>query len=267
MKTIRYFSLILMIAMLLLGIAVATGETVTFDPATVTIARGGSTGITISMNEAPSGLAGYEMVIRLSNPGIAKISDVAYPPWAVLFNTTRNSDGSVRISGVDLSRQVNAGMTGIPLATITVTGVSGGTSSIMMEAVSLDADGGAMITPDLAIGQIYVPGGSVVPSGGGGGGDSSSYQPTQTQASSTPIPSPTVTLVQPTGTASPVFTTDTPQPTATFTSEPRQAEVSATLEMPETGGGIPWTWAIGGVIVLAALFIGAFIAWRREEEQ
>jgi hypothetical protein len=258
---------ILLVACTLLLFVPGGAASIAMNPSSVTIQKGGTAEINLVLDEAVSGLAGYDMVIRFSNPSVAEISEVTYPSWAALYNTTRNADGSIRISGVDLSRQVSPGMTDVPLATLKIRALSGGSSSISLESVNMDADGGAMIAPDLATGQIYVPGGSVAPSGGGGGGESSSYQPTQTLALSTPTSSPIVTLAQPTGIASPALTSDTPQPTVTFTSEPSQAATSATLDTPEEGGGIPWTWVLGGIIVLAALFIAAFVAWKREQEQ
>jgi hypothetical protein len=234
-------------------------------PSAVTVQKGATTEINLVLDDAPSGLAGYDLVIRFSNPSVAEIAEVSFPSWAALNNMTRKADGSVRISGVDLSRQVSPGMTNVPLATLIVRAVSGGTSSVSIESVNMDADGGAMITPDHATGQIYVPGGSVAPSGGGGGGGDS-YLVTPTPTSIIASPPATVTLVQSTSQPSPVFTEPTAEPSVTSTQGAPQVEAVVTLQVPEEGGGIPWMWFLGGIIVLSALFLVGFIAWKKEQE-
>ena len=105
----------------------AGAASIQMTPSSVTVQKSATAEISLVLDDAPSGLAGYDLVIRLSNPGIAEITEITYPSWASLFNTTRNADGSVRISGVDISRQVSPGATAVPLATlkIRVTGLKG----------------------------------------------------------------------------------------------------------------------------------------------
>jgi hypothetical protein len=55
-------------------------------------------------------------------------------------------------------------------------------------------------------------------------------------------------------------------PLTTATMAPEQVRSSVTMETPENIGGIPWGWILGGVIVIGALFVVAFIAWRKEQE-
>jgi hypothetical protein len=48
---------------------------------------------------------------------------------------------------------------------------------------------------------------------------------------------------------------------------PGQVEPEVTENNPELVGGIPWLWVLGGVIVIGALIVVAFFAWRKENEQ
>jgi hypothetical protein len=251
------------IACTVLALFPAGAASIEMVPSTITVQKSATAEISLVLDNAPSGLAGYDLVIRFSNPGIVEITEITYPSWAALFNTTRNADGSVRISGVDISRQVNPGMTDILLATLKIRGISGGSSSMSLESVNMDADGGTIITPALPTGQIIVPGTATGGGGGGGGGTVSSVTQSQTSPTSTPLP--TATNIQPTPTQSPVFNGGTAQPTTTPTHEPLQTGASATPELPEDG--IPWMWVLGGIIGLGILIIVAFIAWRKEREQ
>jgi hypothetical protein len=253
------------IACTVLALFPAGAASIQMTPSSVTVQKSATAEISLVLDDAPSGLAGYDLVIRLSNPGIAEITEITYPSWASLFNTTRNADGSVRISGVDISRQVSPGATAVPLATLKIRGIYGGSSSIALVSVNMDADGGDLITPVLPTGQIIVPGGSGSSSGGGGGGGGTVYQVTSSPTSSTPTPSPTATQIQPTPTLSPGFTEDTAYPSMTPTNEPVQPGGYSATGLPEAG--IPWTWILGGIIVLGAMIFGAFIAWRREGEE
>jgi hypothetical protein len=260
-QTAHLLTIFIACTMLLLFPAAATS--IQMVPSTVTVQKSATAEISLVLDDAPSGLAGYDLVVRFSNPGIAEISGITYPSWAALNNTTRKADGSVRISGVDLSRQVSPGATSISLANLTIRGISGGTSSISIDSVNMDADGGAIITPSLPTGQIVVSGGSVVPSGGGGGGGGD-YVSLVTQS---PTISPTATIVQSTPTQPSVFNENNSQPAITQTNVPTQVGVSTTTGLPEENVGIPWIWVLGGIIVLIALILGAFMAWRREQKE
>ncbi|NTW92684.1 MAG: hypothetical protein HGA40_04505, partial [Methanoregulaceae archaeon] len=187
-----------------------------------------------------------------------------YPSWAVLNNTTLKADRSVRISGVDLSRQVNQGMTAVPLATLKVRGISDGSSSISLESVHMDAEGGAALYPVLSAGHIIVPGNATQSGEHGDGGSSVSYV-TQPQTSATP---PVSSLV--------ISRTSVPTPPGQetvqipLTTTPLVPDQTLTLTIPGVpqGSGIPlWIWVLGGIIVLGALAVVAFIAWQREQEE
>ncbi|OPX67283.1 MAG: hypothetical protein A4E37_01551 [Methanoregulaceae archaeon PtaB.Bin056] len=248
----------------------AYAASIQIDPASITVQQGKTATVSLTLNDVSSGLAGYDLVIRFTNPVVAEVSEVVYPSWAVMNDTTRKADGSVRLSGIDISRQVEPGTMQIPLATMSIKGISGGSSSFIIESIYMDADGGAVITPTLSTGTITVPGtsgSSSGGSGGGGGGGSSSYV-AQSHTSATPSPSPTTTRPESTPTQTPLPDKGTSVPLTTQATEQPQTEALATTEIPDWNGGIPFSWIVGGSVVVGALIIGATVAlnWDRNHE-
>lgn len=231
---------------------------------------GATTTVHLALDDALSGLAGYDLVVRFSNPIVAEISEVIYPSWAVINNTTRKADGSVRISGIDISRQVEPGTTDIPLATLKIRGISGGLSSIIIESVYMDADGGAVITPTLPTGTITVPGTSGSSSGvSGGGGGGTSSQATQSPTSSTTSPISTSTQIATTVIQSPAPTIDNSRtlPPVTPSQESTQAGSTVTSGSLEKTEAFPWVWIVGGGVIVIAMILGGYIAMKKERKQ
>jgi len=131
--------------------------TIILSPSSPHVAEGTTCDFQIFVSSLPEGLAGYDLVVSLSNPSIAEITGVQYPGWAVLNDTTPlPPTDSLRLSGVDLDKSVQAGAVNVLLATITVRADSMGTSAIAISNVNMDADGGSIITPDISSGQVVV---------------------------------------------------------------------------------------------------------------
>jgi PKD repeat protein len=99
----------------------------------------------IVLNSAPVGLAGYGMKVTLTNPGIAEITGVTYPPWVQLAQTPALPSQSVSIGGVDLLQQVPDGATDTVLATIAVKGDTAGVTPITPAVTHIDPDHGYIL--------------------------------------------------------------------------------------------------------------------------
>ncbi len=236
------------------------------DPSSIIIQQGMTATVSLTLNDLSSGLAGYDLVVRFSNPVVAEISEVAYPSWAVTNDTKRKADGSIRISGVDLSRQVEPGTTVVPLATLKIKGISGGASSVIIESVYMDADGGSIISPTIPTGTITIEGTSGSSSGGGGGGGGSSSYIIQSHTSVTPSPSPTITQQESTSTQTPLAEKVTSVPSITQPTGQPQTEATTTTGMPYGYGDIPFSWIVGGIVLMGALIVGIFIAMKRDRD-
>lgn len=162
--------------------------------------------IPVTLDSGEKGLAGYKMSLVLSTPGIARITAVSMPEWAAL----KNVDGtlpaeSVTLTAVDLMDSVKVGAAAVPLATISVEGVTSGTSDLSITFKEITDDDGNPIEFTLVPASITV-------------GGSAQNQTTVVTPTSTPTLSP-VTPDQP-GPTVPLTTVPTAGPTGAPTQAP-----------------------------------------------
>jgi hypothetical protein len=284
--------ILMVISTAVLSLNCSAADNITFDPATVTVSQGDTQTITLILDEAPQGLAGYLFSVMVTNPGTTRIMDVSYPSWAGLSNTTGVPGESITMSAVDLNRQVQAGATGIILGTITVQGGTAGTSTISISNIQMDADGGNFINavpyPGTVIVSItgipvtWTPAQTTAPvtatttaptstgptssgsgESGGGGGSSGEVVTSGTSSAGEPSGSapatPIATTVQTPGTTE-VQTPFTPIPTSVPVS-PALMQQSSPQEMNIIPGGsgiagIPWLiWIVLIVLIVVTLVI------------
>ncbi len=107
------------------------------------------------MDQAPIGLAGYDLQIILSDPGIARITKVVLP----LMGLTEVSDlpgNRVNLQAVDTSDLVKPGSANVVLATLTVEGLAEGVTAISTTILALDSDLGTDIPIVIQPGQLVV---------------------------------------------------------------------------------------------------------------
>jgi hypothetical protein len=170
MKTGYHSHSVALLLLCILTVSIASAATITFEPSESTISQGATADYTMILDSAPDGLAGYNLNVVLSNPEIAEFAGITYPSWETLTNTTYPATGIARISGVDIGRMIQTGATQIILGTITIQGKSAGSTSISINAVRMDADGGNAINPSVSNGVLIVQrSGGSTPGGGGGG--------------------------------------------------------------------------------------------------
>jgi PKD repeat protein len=114
----------------------------------------------IILSEAPEGLAGYKIIVRLvSQPGaqqdIADIVDVRFPEWADLKEKSI-SDDEVRLRAVDVRDMVRAGAREIILAEVVIKAKAEGTMRIELNIVGIDDDEGKSISATTRDGVLEV---------------------------------------------------------------------------------------------------------------
>lgn len=97
-------------------------ETIQATTSELTITPGGTGEVSFVTDSAPAGIAGYMMVVTLTNPSAADITAVSFPAWAGLNNVTKLPADSVGVSAVDLEKGLESGSTLVLLATITLRG-------------------------------------------------------------------------------------------------------------------------------------------------
>jgi len=114
----------------------------------LSVSENGSSRIILS--EAPSGLAGYEIIVRLvsqsgAQQDIADIIDVRFPEWADLKEKSINDD-EARLRAVDMRDIVRAGAREIILAEVIIKAKAEGTMRIELNIVGIDDDEGKSIS-------------------------------------------------------------------------------------------------------------------------
>jgi PKD repeat protein len=133
-----------------------SASTVTVQDAGVT-SIGGTANVEIRLDSAPAGLSGYNITFSLSNPGIAEITQVTFPSWAGVTQTSTFPSDQVWLKALDLMN--TAGSSNILLATLTIRGDAAGTTNVVPTVNQLDDDTGGIIlsATDPGVFTVTVP--------------------------------------------------------------------------------------------------------------
>ncbi len=245
-------------------------------------AVGNTATVPITLDEVPQGLSGYELTVHLANPAVAEIVAVDFPSWASVHGTSDLPKDRVSMRAVDLSEQVGPSETSIPLATLTLKGISAGSTTLGITVNQMDDDEGnivALTPPEVAVvvgstsnggggsggGGGDTPGDSGGGSGGSAGGSGGSAAPAAvsgayagSSASSNVPQEPTLAGGQAAG-------NNNGQP-AEGQQESDGASVSgaaAPLPVGETDGGISAYILPLGLLLTAAVIVGIFALARK----
>jgi len=264
---------VLVIALLLLP-GLATAATIELNPVTQSLQQGSTTTLTLTLDSAPDGLAGYRMNLALSNPSSARVVGVSYPSWASINNTTGVPGSTVRISGVDLGRAVEKGSQSVPLATITLQGMGAGTCRIVVSDARFDADGGNVTLADPAEATLTVmgttpttstsqggsggsSGGSSSGGGASGGGSSSGFTGSIVEQKT-----PAITMTPSTAATMAVVSYAAPEGTVSIV--PTTAEAANPGVAENAGSGLPLSAYLIGAGILVMVAIVAFLILKRK---
>ncbi len=147
----------------------AEASSLTVAAASGSVAPGETVSFPIVLSEAPSGLAGYDLTVTLSNPTVARLVGAELPDFG-LTSQVLISSSEIRLRAADLIHLTEAGATNITLATLDVEGLKKGKTEIQIEITRLDDDDGYSIEAQVIDGSLTVQRGS---GGGKGGGDGS----------------------------------------------------------------------------------------------
>jgi PKD repeat protein len=200
------FGIVCLLLALFSGISCSA---VTLSSDNLTLSGPGMSGSSsLVIDTLPEGIAGFKINATLTTSGVARITGAAFPPaFSAMKSNSSLPAEEVRVVAVDLAKAVEPGSSNVTLCTVTIEGLSDGTSGLSLSVGELTDDDGNPITCTLNNGLILV--GSVSPT------------PTPTQTpTQTPTTTPTVTQ------------TITPTPTPTTTPVPGTIDFSAT---PRTG--------------------------------
>ncbi len=211
--------------------------------------------IDVMLDQAPTGLAGYQLEISATPQGSAEFTAVNFPAAFSMNSASTLPASSVSIVAVDLMDQIKAGASAIKLATLTVHGLANGAADLQIAVTELTDDSGNPISPTIQPGKLTIGAAAPTPT------------PTQTPVAPLPtevptsVPTPTQTPPTPSPTEAPSAeptTTPTmepvPQPTgepeplvAAFTALPMTGTPPLTVNFTDhsTGGPKKWRWDFG----------------------
>lgn len=133
-----------------------------------TIILGETATLPIVLSDAPKGLAGLDIVVTLSKPGVASIIGAELAEFG-LTSVDQISATEVRFRAVDIAGIVGVGAVDATLVTLTVHGDKKGTTDVLINVLRLDDEDGNPISPAVLTGTVSVK--KNVGGKGGGGGD------------------------------------------------------------------------------------------------
>ncbi|WP_304022339.1 PKD domain-containing protein [Methanospirillum hungatei] len=228
----------------------------TLSATDLTLATSGSSGsIDVMLDQASSGLAGYQLEVSMNPAGSAEFSSVNFPAAFSMNSASTLPASTVSIVAVDLTDQIKAGARSVKLATLNVQGLADGSSEVQIAITELTDDNGNPVSVTIQPGHVTV--GSAVPTPPPTGEPTpapTTQVPTPTQTGgptpvpTTPIPTPTV---EPTSTPTEEPThipTVEPEPLiAAFTAQPMTGTPPLTVNFTDHSTGTPkkWRWDFG----------------------
>jgi hypothetical protein len=283
----RFITLLLFSLFVTTGLA--AGASVSFNQSPISVIPGAVTTVNLTLDAAPAGLSGFAISIRMEDPTIGEISAVTLPEWADLSDIAGVPGPEVMIMAAAMQGPIENDAAGILLATLSVRGLSSGTTEILLEDPIFDDDDGNELAPALSgLSLTVATEGSTLPStttattttttssipatttttapattggsvltggsgGGGSGGGSSSYSstiPATTPATGTAGSGTTVTTTaEEPGMQTPVMTVPATSPAALSTTLPETAP-------PAPGSqGIPFITVPGILVLIGAMVL------------
>jgi PKD repeat protein len=145
---------ILLVSLFLL-IAGVTADTIQVQNVQVNTI-GDTMPVSIVLDMTPSGIAGYDINVSLSNSTVATITAVTFPSWAILNESTPLPASSLRLRMVDLYEQVNSSDTDVPFGTITLQGNAVGSTDVIITIKNITSDDGDSFMPRIQSGKFTV---------------------------------------------------------------------------------------------------------------
>ncbi|ABD42199.1 PKD [Methanospirillum hungatei JF-1] len=201
------FGICVLVLLLSLGAGV---HAATLSATDLTLVTSGSSGsIDIMLDQASSGLAGYQLEVSMNPAGSAEFSSVNFPAAFSMNSASTLPASTVSIVAVDLTDQIKAGASSVKLATLNVQGLADGSSEVQIAITELTDDNGNPVSVTIQPGHVTV--GSAIPT------PTPTGEPTP--APTTPVPTPTLTS-GPTPVPTTPIPTQTGEPTPTPTEEP-----------------------------------------------
>ncbi|WP_062397651.1 hypothetical protein [Methanogenium cariaci] len=135
--------LILLAAALLCAAPVAAITTVQAVPSSVTLAAGETATVDLVIDTLPNGISGGgKLTVSLTDGAVGDITGATFPDWAGLHSAGDLPADETVVKVADMGKQIGAGAKNVVFATLTITGVANGTTSLEVNIEKLDDDDG-----------------------------------------------------------------------------------------------------------------------------
>ena len=116
---------------------------------------GGSLSLPIILSHAPDGLSGFNLTVKMDNPGVAKFVDVEFPNFGMtIFNII--SDSEAQIAAADVNNIVQSGAVDIQIATLVIHSLSEGMTNLNLTVGLMDTGSGDEIVPVVNSGVLTI---------------------------------------------------------------------------------------------------------------
>jgi hypothetical protein len=195
------------------------GVSIGLEPLSLRPGESGTTNLTL--DSLPSGLSGYRTGMKLTTPGIAEFTDVSFPPWAGLSDKTGFPGTDVSITAANLGGSLERDSGRTVLATLTVRGITAGSTMVIFSDLTINDNTGDVITATVQNSTLIVSPGA-----------EGTSQVFESSGSETPpgIPSPATSLETEVITTLPTQVPETGQATGQQTSTQIPSSESAVQE-------------------------------------
>ncbi len=210
MKFEKAFKIAGIICILLAGLAgIASAVTITVGGGQIATV-GDQIDVPVTLDSAPTGLSFFQMTVTSTDPSVASIVKVSFPPWATLNSTGSLPAGTVELTAIDLGHANPPGASNILLATVTVKGLKAGSTQLTVNKNSLgdpsyhESPAGVVVPGPILVRGVAPTPTTPVPT------TSTPVPTTVVPTTPTPIPTPTP-LPTPVGPTGQVYFSTTPQ--------------------------------------------------------
>ena len=133
-----------------------SGANLVFNPCMRIIKLDSTKDVTLKLDNAPTGLSGYNITISVKDPNIAEIESVEFPSWATLHDNSSLPSSTLWIKAVDLNDNVKSNAKNVELVTLRIKGKSIGRTKLVITSYSIDDDDGNPIAVNTTECRIFV---------------------------------------------------------------------------------------------------------------
>jgi hypothetical protein len=156
-RTVALFALLVAAGSLVAPTASAADPTLTIDDTSVPV--GGTANVTLALNEAPQGIAGFDLNVSLDDGSVAEIERVRIGAgFGSPEGSTEVYDGDTAAyaSGIDFERNYEDGARDVRLVVVEIAGVAEGETTLDVTRTNIDNDRGDNVAPALDTGVVAV---------------------------------------------------------------------------------------------------------------